>query len=96
MYVLPATGWYDVAGTGFPMGKSDLLGEQGDSRGGRDKSWERRERQKEGIKRKLGGDEKRIIYFYFPCSSRPLTAAQPPVLPQDSAVLGVVLINASV
>lgn len=94
---LPATGRCDVAGTGFPMGKSGLPGEQGDSRGIEIRvGKEGKDKKNEGTKRKLGGDEKRIIYFYFPCSSHPLTATRPPVLPQDSAVLDVVLINASV
>lgn len=33
MYFLPATGWCGLAGTGYPMGKPDLPGEQDHSRG---------------------------------------------------------------
>lgn len=74
--VLPATGWCGLAETGFPRGKPDLSGEQRDSRGGRGEELGKKGKTEktEETKRKLGGDKKRrIIYFYFPCSSLPLT-----------------------
>lgn len=47
MYVLPATGWCGLAGTGFPMGKADLPVEQGESGGGGGEGSWKRERQRE-------------------------------------------------
>lgn len=73
MFVLPATGWSGLAGTGFPMGKPDLPGRQGDSRESRDEELGKKGKTKsEGSKRKLGGAEGSS------CSSLPLTEASEP------------------
>lgn len=90
MHVLPATGWCGLAGTCFPRDKPDLRESKEKALGGEVKSWERQ--------RASERTERRLFLYPMPIPSTHCIAfgAPPPALPQGSATLGVVLINASV
>lgn len=75
MYVLPATGLCGLVGTDYPMGKPDLQGEPGDSRGGGGEGlWNKGKteivREPKGSQEVMRKEER--DYFYFPGLSLPL------------------------
>lgn len=87
MCVLPATGWCGLAGTGFPMGKADLPGKQGDSRGGEGEGLQKkgkteRVREPKGIQEVMRKEDRDyLLLFPIPVPSTHCPAFGAPGLP---------------